>query len=487
MLTLYNTLTRRKEVFEPFDARNVRVYVCGPTVYDSAHIGNARPAVVFDVLFRLLRKLYGEECVCYVRNITDVDDKINARAAKEFPDLALNEAIARVTEKTARQYDSDMKILGCLAPTHEPRATDYILPDPSRKCDMVSMINVLLAKGHAYSATGDKGREILFRVRSMGDAKNGAKSGAKGAKKGNSDLPEYGALSNRSLGEQQAGARIAVEAHKEDAEDFVLWKESSESEPGWEARFADETVRGRPGWHIECSAMSAALLGETFDIHGGGHDLIFPHHENEIAQSCAAHGTGLMAKIWMHNGFLRVNGQKMSKSQGNFINVRDLTESERIGGRKWSGDIVRLALLMGAYREPLDFTPARLGEADSLLKKWRRQTADMEPAQMEEAQIGEEALAALCDDLDISAFLALIGKGGAAGIASGLSLLGFDAGRKQADFDPEPDIKRRLELIGKKDWSAADRIRDDLLARGILLKDGKDEQTGCRITSWEAI
>ena len=265
-LRLYNTLTRAKEDFVPIDPSNVRMYVCGPTVYDYAHIGNARPVIVFDVLNRLLGHIYGDDHVTYVRNITDVDDKINARAIRDFPDLPLNDAIRAVTEKTANQFFADVKALGCLDPDVQPRATDNIR-------EMVAIIGKLLANGHAYIATGAEGREVLFAVNTMAD---------------------YGQLSKRRLEDQQAGARIAVEGHKRNPGDFVLWKESAATEPGWHAEFADgagtETIFGRPGWHIECSAMSHRYLGETFDIHGGGLDLIFPHHENEIAQSRCAFG-----------------------------------------------------------------------------------------------------------------------------------------------------------------------------------------------------
>ncbi|RWG77834.1 cysteine--tRNA ligase, partial [Mesorhizobium sp.] len=304
-LSLYNTLTRAKERFVPIDPQNVRMYVCGPTVYDFAHIGNARPAIVFDVLFRLLRQLYGEKHVTYVRNITDVDDKINARALRDFGaeievgTLSLNDAIRRVTEKTADQYHKDVAALGCLEPTHEPRATEFVAPRADGKADMLSLIAQLIERGHAYVAGG----EVLFDTASM---------------------PDYGELSKRNLDEQQAGARIAVDVHKKNPGDFVLWKLSTPEEPGWESPWG----RGRPGWHIECSAMSAAYLGEIFDIHGGGLDLIFPHHENEIAQSRCAHGTKVMANVWMHNGFLQVEGQKMSKSLGNFYSIHELLETE---------------------------------------------------------------------------------------------------------------------------------------------------------------
>jgi cysteinyl-tRNA synthetase len=362
-LRLYNTLTRTKEEFSPIDPNNVRMYVCGPTVYDFAHIGNARPVIVFDVLFRLLRHLYGESHVKYVRNITDVDDKINARALRDFPNLPLNEAIRLVTEKTANQFQSDAAALGCLVPTEEPRATDNIQ-------GMIDIISTLINKSHAYTAAG----EVLFSVSSMAD---------------------YGKLSGRKLEEQQAGARVAVEAHKKNPADFVLWKLSSADEPGWESPWG----RGRPGWHIECSAMSKRYLGEVFDIHGGGLDLIFPHHENEIAQSRCAHGSEVMANVWMHNGFLQVEGQKMSKSLGNFYTIDDLLETNSFGSKRWDGEVLRLAMLMTHYTQPIDWTTTLLEECEVALTKMRRSVAGM----INNNQIGSPPSALiekLCDDLN---------------------------------------------------------------------------------------
>ena len=287
-MRLFNTLTKSKDDFAPLDAKNVRMYVCGPTVYDYAHIGNARPVIVFDVLFRLLRHVYGAEHVTYARNITDVDDKINARALRDYPTLPLNEAIRRVTEKTETQFLADAKSLGCLDPDVQPRATDNI-------AQMIEIIEKLLAKVHAYQAGG----EVLFDTKSMAD---------------------YGQLSKRNLDEQQAGARIAVEVHKKNPGDFVLWKLSADNEPGWDSPWG----RGRPGWHIECSAMSSRYLGEVFDIHGGGLDLIFPHHENEIAQSRSVHAGAPLARFWVHNGFVDMGAEKMSKSLGNIITPAEL-------------------------------------------------------------------------------------------------------------------------------------------------------------------
>ena len=316
-LKLYDTLTREKRVFTPIDPARVRMYVCGPTVYDFAHIGNARPVIVFDVLFRLLRHIYGDAHVTYVRNITDVDDKINARAAERgIP-------IRELTDETYQNFKADVEALGCLPPTVEPRATDYV-SNPGAPVDMIRLIERLIQNGNAYAAEG----HVLFDVPSM---------------------PDYGQLSKRPLDEMIAGARVEVAPYKRDPQDFVLWKPSSPSEPGWDSPWG----RGRPGWHIECSAMSAALLGETFDIHGGGIDLVFPHHENEIAQSRCAFHTKVMANYWMHNGFLQVEGEKMSKSLGNFVTIHDLL-------KKWPGDVLRLQMMMTNYRQPIDWTEKKL-------------------------------------------------------------------------------------------------------------------------------
>jgi cysteinyl-tRNA synthetase len=475
-LSLTNTLTRTKEVFRPIDPADVRMYVCGPTVYDFAHIGNARPVIVFDVLFRLLRHLYGADHVTYVRNITDVDDKINARALRDFPDLPLNEAIRRVTEKTAGQFHADVARLGCLEPTFEPRATEFVLPRADGKADMISLIRSLIERGHAYEANG----EVLFDTASM---------------------PDYGQLSKRPLEEQQAGARIAVDAHKKNPQDFVLWKLSSPEEPGWESPWGQEAwtaagwtgkPKGRPGWHIECSAMSAAYLGEVFDIHGGGLDLIFPHHENEIAQSRCAHGTAVMANYWLHNGFLQVEGQKMSKSLGNFFTIHQLLETETFGGRKWPGEVLRLAMLMTHYREPIDFSVRKLEEAENTLRKWKR-AADLAPAA--EAEVPDEMIGALCDDLatyPAFQFLSQLageaaeGNAAAASLKAALAFLGFDLSAARVDEAlVEKRIAERIAFIREKNWTEADRIRDEFLAQGIQLKDGKDPATGERVTRWE--
>ncbi|MBL8584592.1 MAG: cysteine--tRNA ligase [Rhizobiaceae bacterium] len=484
-LRLYNTLTRSKEVFSPIDPANVRMYVCGPTVYDYAHIGNARPAIVFDVLYRLLRHVYGADHVTYVRNITDVDDKINARALRDYgADIAagrlgLNEAIRKVTEPTYEQYQKDVTALGCLPPDQQPRATEFVLPRADGKADMVSLIQSLINRGHAYAAAG----EILFDTTSMA---------------------EYGRLSRRNLDEQQAGARVAVDAHKKNPADFVLWKESSADEPGWDGVFRiggqPITIHGRPGWHIECSAMSAAYLGEVFDIHGGGLDLIFPHHENEIAQSRCAHGTAVMANVWMHNGFLQVEGKKMSKSDGNFVTIHELLETDKFGGRKWPGDVLRLAMLMTHYREPIDFSVRRLEEADATLTDWAKRTDGVSATRPSPA-----FLEALTDDLSSAAIVAelhALRKSDPAALKAGAELMGvnleshrtrslthrYEGPQAHKAISEEAigdKVSNRLALIREKNWAAADSIRDELLAQGIQLKDGKDPATGERITTWE--
>src|SRR4051795_5260432 len=369
-LRLYDTLTREKRVFTPLVRSKVRMYVCGPTVYDFAHIGNARPVIVFDVLFRLLRHLYGAEHVTYVRNITDVDDKINARAAEEYPDVPLNEAIRKVTEKTDRQFHGDVAALGCLPPTVEPRATEHI-------GEMRTLIERLVAEGHAYVAED----HVLFNVPSM---------------------PDYGRLSNRSLDEMIAGARVEVAPYKRAPTDFVLWKPSGPDEPAWDSPWG----RGRPGWHLECSAMSWKHLGETFDIHGGGIDLVFPHHENEIAQTCSAFGHDVMANYWMHNGHLQVEGEKMSKSLGNFVTIHELLHTDKFGGRSWPGEVLRLALLRTHYRQPIDFTVKALEEAQRILDEWYQKTIEGLDYAKPERQPEPNYLESLADDFNPPAAIA---------------------------------------------------------------------------------
>ncbi|MCX7304618.1 MAG: cysteine--tRNA ligase [Hyphomicrobiales bacterium] len=539
-LRLYNTLTRTKEAFAPIDPDNVRMYVCGPTVYDFAHIGNARPVIVFDVLFRLLRHLYGADHVTYVRNITDVDDKINARAARDYPGLPLNEAIRRVTEATNAQFQSDVKALGCLEPTFQPRATEHI-------DGMKEMIERLVALGVAYVAEG----HVLFSPSVMNSRAAG---------------PRYGALARRSLDEMLAGARVDVASYKRDEMDFVLWKPSKEGEPGWPSP-AGISGLGRPGWHIECSAMSMAKLLEPFggglqcddpqknifDIHAGGIDLVFPHHENEIAQSCCAFGAERMANVWMHNGFLQVEGRKMSKSEGNFVTINELLNTDKFGGRKWPGEVLRLAMLMTHYRQPIDFSISRLVEAQRFLDRVAKVFSDANTGKLLVKSIPKptldfETLHALSNDLNVSLVLAHINgllkssgkvnKTKLARLTGAMELLGFDPSALALNFQSETiaedlghldaqladlkeqfddllregrldeirkiqepateDIKwllfeslidfqisQRLAFIAAKNWAEADRIRDELLAQGIQLKDGKDPATGERITTWE--
>lgn len=459
-LRLYDTLTKEKRPFTPLDPSNVRMYVCGPTVYDFAHIGNARPVIVFDVLFRLLRHLYGAEHVTYVRNITDVDDKINARAVRDFPGLPLNEAIRKVTEVTANQFYADAAALGSLPPTFEPRATDFVLPRADGKTDMVTLIEQLIARGHAYEAGG----EVLFDTASM---------------------PDYGALSGRKLDEQRPGARVAVDAHKKNPGDFVLWKQSSGDEPGWESPWG----RGRPGWHIECSAMSAAYLGDVFDIHGGGLDLIFPHHENEIAQSRCAHGTPAMANYWMHNEFVQIEDTKMSKSLGNFVTIRELLA-------EWPGEVLRLNMLKAHYRSPMDWTLKGLEESAKTLDDWYWVAADIKGGRPSDAVI-----AALSDDLNTPQMVASLhglrnsaasgNDGDREQFAASLRLLGFlsesaaewkDRKQQASGVDAKQVdglIADRTAARARKDFRESDRIRDELAAMGVVIKDSKDG------TTWE--
>lgn len=437
-LKLYNSLSKQKELFEPIESDHVRMYVCGPTVYDYAHIGNARPIIVFDVLYRLLRRVYGEANVKYVRNITDVDDKINARAKQE------GVPISDVTARTTSQFHEDISALGVLEPDVEPTCTSHIP-------QMVEMIKVLIAKGHAYEADG----HVLFHTPSMKD---------------------YGELSRRSLDEMIAGARVEIASYKKDATDFVLWKPSDDETPGWESPWG----RGRPGWHIECSAMAKEHLGEVFDIHGGGIDLQFPHHENEIAQSRCAHGTDVMANVWMHNGFLQVEGKKMSKSDGNFITINELLQ-------KWPGEVLRFNMLRTHYRQPIDWTEKSVQESWDVLAGWY---AGANPAASAPGFSGD-VLEALLDDLNTPRAIAALHQMPVGERAANLAALGF-AGRltdpRSTDVDEDKvktAINARLAAFKEKDFATADRIRDELLAQGIQLRDSKDSETGERVTTWE--
>jgi cysteinyl-tRNA synthetase len=449
-LSFYNTMSRRSEEFRPIDARNVRMYVCGPTVYDRAHIGNARPVVVFDALFRLLRHLYGEKHVRYVRNITDVEDKIIAAAAEN------GETIADLTRRTTEAYHADMAALNALAPSHEPRATDHV-------AGMVKMIGQLIERGNAYAAEG----HVLFDVPSM---------------------TGYGQLSKRSLDDMIAGARVEVAPYKKSPADFVLWKPSTGEQPGWDSPWG----RGRPGWHIECSAMAEAEFGITFDIHGGGIDLIFPHHENEIAQSVSAHDGAPLANLWMHNGFVQVNGEKMSKSLGNFFTVRDLLDEG------FRGEAIRLALLSAHYRQPLDFTREGLREATAQLDRFYLALKRVDDGVAQAGKPSADLLAALSDDLNTPLALSHLHEAATrlnratsaremaaarAELLAGGALLGLlqqppaewlqGAGAGGLDAaEVEAKIAERIAARKAKDFARADQIRRDLAAKGIVLEDG---------------
>ncbi|MCJ2059127.1 cysteine--tRNA ligase [Methylobacterium sp. J-048] len=453
MLRLYNTLTGAKEAFAPIDPAQVRMYACGPTVWDFAHIGNARPIIVFDLLFRLLRHLYGPAHVTYARNVTDVDDKINARAAER------GITIRALTDRTLEQFHRDIRDLGILMPEDvnrpgeplrfiEPRATDHI-------AEMRTMIDALVAGGYAYVAE----EHVLFDVPAM---------------------PDYGRLSKRPLDEMEAGARVEVAPYKRSPLDFVLWKPSKPGEPSWPSP-AGIAEPGRPGWHIECSAMSAKHLGKTFDIHAGGIDLIFPHHENEVAQSRCCFGTPVMANVWLHNGFLQVEGEKMSKSLGNFITIRDVLND-------WPGEVVRLTMLKTHYRQPIDWTLRGLEESSRVLDRWYNAAGD---APVAEAVPGS-VLDALCDDLNtpaaINALHGLAGGGSdeASALRAGANLFGLLA-RTRSDREQdqvaaagidvpavEALIAERRAARAAKDWAASDRARDALAAMGVSVKDNKD-------------
>ncbi|MGR3639850.1 cysteine--tRNA ligase [Alterinioella nitratireducens] len=447
-ITLYNTKTRQKERFEPLDKKNVRMYVCGPTVYDRAHLGNARPVVVFDVLYRLLRHVYGAEHVTYVRNFTDVDDKINATALarkKAGAKGSIEDLVHERSDETIDWYLADMGALGALEPDQMPRATEFIAP-------MVAMIEDLVAKGHAYAAEG----HVLFSVDSWREG--------------------YGKLSGRSVDDMIAGARVEVAPYKKNPMDFVLWKPSSDDLPGWESPWG----RGRPGWHIECSAMSHALLGDSFDIHGGGLDLQFPHHENEIAQSKCAHPEGEFARYWMHNEMLQVEGKKMSKSLGNFFTVRDLLD------QGVPGEVIRFVFLQTHYRKPMDWTEKKRQEAEQTLSKWAALVAGTDAGTMPEAVVKE-----LANDLNTSgavAHLHLLAKeGDAVGLRTGLDLLGFgdlsefEALKGMVALQDDVVLKTHENLLAKvrevamttKDFSEVDRLKAAYVAAGLEVRMSK--------------
>ena len=451
MLRLYNTLTREKTSFAPIDPSHVRVYACGPTVYDAAHIGNARPIIVFDLLFRLLRHLYGEANVTYARNVTDIDDKINARAAER------GITIRELTDGTLAAFHDDIAKLGVLRPEDvnvegerprfvEPRATDHI-------AEMVTLIEGLVASGHAYVVDD----HVLFDVPSMSD---------------------YGALSKRPLDEMEAGARVEVAPYKRSPLDFVLWKPSRPGEPSWPSP-SGIAAPGRPGWHIECSAMSWKHLGQTFDIHAGGIDLIFPHHENEVAQSRCCFGTDVMANVWLHNGFLQVEGEKMSKSLGNFITLREVLKD-------WPGEVVRLAMLKTHYRQPIDWTVRGLEEAGRTLERWYAAVGDAAPA----ADVPATVLEPLLDDINTASALAELHRlDDPSALKAGANLIGLlgqtRSKRKEVSVQAagidvarvEALIEERRAARAAKDWAASDRVRDELAGMGLVLKDNKDGTT----------
>lgn len=451
-ITVYNTLSRQKEKFEPLDPNNVRMYVCGPTVYDYAHLGNARPIVVFDTLYRLLKKHFPK--VTYARNITDVEDKILARAKER------NISIKELTTTTAQIFHDDIAHLNTLPPDIEPLATEYI-------GQMIALIDKLVVAGNAYEKDG----HVLFNVPSM---------------------PDYGRLSRRSRDELIAGARVEVAPYKKDPADFILWKPAKDDEEGWESPWG----RGRPGWHIECSAMAADAFGPTFDIHGGGLDLIFPHHENEIAQSSCAHGGQSPAKYWMHNGFLIVNGEKMSKSLGNFFTIHELLD-------KTPGEALRLTLLSSHYRQPCDFTKKGLAQNKAILDKWYKALATVKDLNVT-PEVPENVDAALCDDLNtpmaISHMHEIVGelnrttnddekaklKSALLGAGQALGLLYQDAetwlkGNATSDGPSEDDIEKaiaaRIDAKKNKDFAESDLIRNELASKGVILEDSPQGTT----------
>ena len=433
-IKLRNSMTRKIEVFAPIDPTNLRLYVCGPTVYDRAHLGNARPSIVFDVLYRLLCHVYGKDHVTYVRNFTDVDDKINAKARET------GRAIGEITEETIGWYHADMDAIGVLRPTHEPRATAYIP-------QMITMIEDLIAKGHAYAAEG----HVLFSVASY---------------------PDYGRLSGRTVEDMIAGARVEVAPYKRDAMDFVLWKPSDADTPGWDSPWG----YGRPGWHIECSAMSHELLGSHFDIHGGGNDLMFPHHENEIAQSCCAHQGAGFANIWMHNEMLQVEGKKMSKSLGNFFTVRDLLD------QGVPGEVIRFVMLSTHYSKPMDWTAKKAAGAEKTLRKWYAQAANALQAPVPDAM-----LAALSDDLNTPLAIATLHQisqsGDAASLRAGLSILGL-ASVGVPDWVASPDVDLsaleaqlfavRQAAMKTKDFAPVDALKSALTDAGVEVRISKE-------------
>lgn len=433
MLKVYNTESRSKVPFEPIDPKNVRMYVCGPTVYNYVHIGNARPVVVFDTLFRLLRHVYGENHVTYARNITDIEDKIMQAASEE------GVSIKTITTRYANAYHKEMLALGALEPTVVPKATEHL-------SEMIATMQSLIEKGHAYEAEG----HVMFHVPSM---------------------PNYGRLSRHSRDELVAGARVEIAPYKRDPADFVLWKPSTEDQVGWNSPWG----RGRPGWHIECSSMIEKHLGKTIDIHAGGQDLIFPHHENEIAQSECAHGETFV-RYWMHNGYLIVDGEKMSKSLGNFHTVHDLLE-------EYPGEALRLSLLTAHYRQPVDFSIDSVLEQKRRLDRWYRITDGVDA----DSEVPQAVIEALYDDINTPKAIAVLDgfskDGNLSALKTGAQFLGFLQSDSKSWFQDgksgdltadeiEQLIAERAEAKANKDYAGADKVRDTLLEAGIVLEDG---------------
>ena len=448
-LNLYDTFSNSKKKFEPIDPKNIRMYVCGPTVYDYPHVGNARPVIVFDILFRILQNLYGTEHVTYVRNITDVDDKI-INASQEN-----NEDINELTSRTINYFHADAKYIGAMEPSFEPRATDHI-------AEMINIIETLIEKNYAYVAENN----VLFS---------------------SNKFSKYGSLSGKKPEEMIAGSRVDVESYKQEASDFILWKPSKDNEPGWDSPWG----KGRPGWHIECSAMSEKLLGKTFDIHGGGQDLIFPHHENEIAQSECANGEKF-ANHWVHNGFVTVEGNKMAKSDGNFVTVNELKE-------KYQGEVIRLTMILTHYRQPLNWTNDNLQESKKTLDKWYQYFSEVDFKPDLSVMIDENVMNALNDDMNtpqaiaelhklfkncksddqdslnqflISAqFLGLMNDEPSQWLSWGKDNISVDQNKI------ESLISQRNAARANKDFAEADRIRDELENLGIALEDKGAETT----------
>ena len=434
-ITLYNVKTRTKEAFKPIDDKNIRMYVCGPTVYDRAHIGNARPVVVFDILYRLLRYTYGTDFVSYARNFTDVDDKINVKS------ISTGRSIREITDETIKWYIEDMTALGALEPDHAPRATEYI-------SEMIEMSSELIEKGHAYVADG----HVLFDV---------------------SSYESYGELSGRSVEDMIAGARVEIAPYKRNPMDFVLWKPSNSEQPGWESPWGF----GRPGWHIECSAMARALFGEKVDIHGGGLDLQFPHHENEIAQSCACCGQDSFANVWLHNEMLQVEGKKMSKSLGNFFSVRELLN------KGFSGEVIRFVYLSTHYSKPMDWTAKKAEEAEATLRKWRKLTHGCQSSKA----ISNEVIDALNDDLNTSKAITVLHglakTGDIEGLKSSAQILGLLSDHMGAWVEENTFDLSKLEkliLISRdkamktKEFSELDNLKKSFIAAGLDVQMSKD-------------